>query len=115
MHTVLKAVLAAAAVVASMAASAQPFDRHDRVDTRDIDARQSRQQERIERGVQRGELTWREARTLREGQREIARVEADARSDGFLSHREARRLNAMLDNADTRIRELRHNAEHRRG
>ena len=61
MHTALKTLIAAAATVASIAASAQPFAR---LDTSAIDARQARQQARIQAGVARGDLTRREARML---------------------------------------------------
>ena len=105
MHTTLKSVLAAVAVTASMAASAQPFAH---VDTRAIDARQARQEQRIERGLARGELTRREARTLQQGQREIARVEARAKADGRISRGEMRNLTALLDHADAQIRQLSH-------
>jgi len=111
MHTALKFVLAAAAAVASIAVSAQPFAR---IETSDIDARQARQEERIERGIARGELTRREARTLQQGQREIARFEARARTDGRVNRYEMRHLTALLDQADAQIRELRHNHDNRR-
>jgi hypothetical protein len=113
MHIALKTVFAAAAAVVSMAASAQPYS-HARIDTPDIDARQARQQERIERGVARGDLTRREARTLQQGQREIARVEAQAKADGRVSRYEMRQLIALLDQADVQIRELRHDRDGRR-
>ena len=110
MHTALKTLLAAAATAASLAASAQPYAR---VDTSTLDARQARQEERIQAGVARGELTHREARILEQGQREIARAEARAKADGRVSPHEMRRLVAMLDRADAQIRTLRHDPEHR--
>ena len=108
MHTALKSVLAAAAAVVSIAASAQPFARHD---TPEIDARQHRQEQRIQQGVARGELTRREARTLQQGQREIARAEARAKADGRLTRAEFRHLTALLDQADAQIRQLRHDRD----
>jgi hypothetical protein len=114
MHTALKSLLAAAAAVASIAASAQqPFSRFD-TNTPDIDARQARQEERIERGIMRGDLTRREARTLMQGQRQIARLEAQAKADGRVDRREMRYLVALLDQADAQIRELRQNHDNRR-
>jgi hypothetical protein len=111
MHIAVKSVLAAAAAVASIAASAQPFFGHD---IAQIDARQARQAERIERGLARGDLTRREARTLQRGQREIARMEARAKADGHVSRDELRHLTAMLDQADAQIRQLRHDRDARR-
>jgi hypothetical protein len=110
MHTTLKTLIAAAAVVASIAASAQPFGR---VDTSTLDARQARQEQRIHAGLARGELTRREARSLLEGQRDIARAEARAKADGHVSPREMRQLVALLDRADAQIRALRHDPERR--
>lgn len=46
-------------------------------------------------------------RVLRQGQREIARTEAQARADGRLSRGELRHLTALLDCADAQIRLLR--------
>lgn len=110
MQVTLKSLLAATAVFASMAASAQGFAR---VDTRDIDARQARQEQRIERGLARGEFTRQEARTLKQEQRQIARAETRAKADGFVSRDEARHLTAMLDRADAQIRQLSHNRDAR--
>jgi hypothetical protein len=113
MHTALKSLFAVAATVASIAASAQPFA-YTRIDMSEIDARQARQETRIERGLARGELTRREARTLQQGQREIARAEARAKADGHVSRHELRRLTALLDHADAQIRQLRHDRDGRR-
>ena len=110
MHTALKTLIAAAATVASIAASAQPFAR---IDTFAIDSRQARQEQRIQAGVARGELTRREARVLEQGQRDIARTEARAKADGHVSAGEMRQLVALLDRADAQIRTLRHEPERR--
>lgn len=111
MNTFLKSVLAGVAAVASITASAQPFAR---MDTREIDTRQARQEQRIERGLARGELTRGEARSLQHGQRQIARAEARAKADGRVSRDEMRSLVAMLDRADEQIRRLRHDRDGRR-
>jgi dephospho-CoA kinase len=91
-----------------MAASAQSFAR---IDTPEIDARQARQEARIERGMARGEFTRREARALHQSQREIARAEARAKADGYVSRYEIRHLTAMLDQADLQIRQMRHDRD----
>ena len=111
MHTLVKSIFAAAVAAVSIAATAQPFAP---IDTRDIDARQARQEQRIQQGIRRGELTRREATELRRGQHEIARAEARAKSDGRVTVAEHRRLVAMLDQADARIRQLRHDRDGRR-
>ena len=76
MRISLQLVLAALTAGAALTATAQPIAR---IDTPAIDARQAHQELRIERGVARGELTRREARELRIGQRQIARTEARPR------------------------------------
>jgi hypothetical protein len=111
MHTALKSVFAIAVAAASIAASAQPFAAFD---TREIDARQVRQEQRIHQGIARGELTRQEARTLQQGQREIARAESRAKADGRLTQGEFRHLTALLDRADAQIRQLRHERGGRR-
>lgn len=81
------------------------------VDTSEIEARIARQQERIDRGVARGQLTPREARLLWREHRQIERAEARAKADGRVSRWEAQRLVAMLDRADMRIRRLRNDLD----
>lgn len=107
MSNLLKTTAAALLAVTALAASAQPM--HS-LSSSELDARQARQAQRIERGVARGEITWREARTLRNEQHEIARAEAAAKSDGHLSRRELRHLEALVDRADANIQAMRHNA-----
>lgn len=104
-HNAFKSLIAAAAALVSLAASAQAYDRIDTLP--EIDSRQARQEERIERGYQRGELTRQEVRRLRLGQREIARAEIRAQADGRITRDELRHLHRMLDRADAEIRQLR--------
>ena len=106
----LKTLLATAATLASMAASAQHFAP---IDSREIDARQARQEERIERGLEKGDFNRREARMLRQGQREIARAEAGAKADGHVTRYEMRHLTALLNQADVQIRHFRHGRDER--
>jgi hypothetical protein len=117
MNTFAKLLLAAGLAAGSLAASAQDFRRdgpdfrHDR--TQEIDQRQARQEQRIERGVATGAISRQEARELRREQREIARTEARALADGRLDRREMRELTTMLDAADERIRQSRHDRDRR--
>ena len=105
MHTAFKAAIAtAAAFVSIVASAAHPAPS---AEGSEIDARQARQEQRIERAFARGDLSRREMRSLRQGQREIARAEAQALADGHLSRREMRHLSALLDQADAQIRLLR--------
>src|SRR5215207_5258430 len=105
MHTTLKTVIAAAATVLSLAAAAAPGPRD--LNAGDIDQRQARQSERIERAFARGDIDRQQLRSLRHTQREIARAEAQARADGRISRFELRQLTAMLDRADEQIRQTR--------
>ncbi len=111
MRKSLQLVCIALTAGAAFSASAQGYDRSE---TPEIDARQARQEARIERAMARGELTRFEARDLRRGQREIARVEADAKADGFVSRSELRHLTALLDEADQKIRQMSRDRDTRR-
>ena len=115
MQAFFKSALVAAAAVASLAAGAQTHDRaydpRTGVDTTEIDARIQRQQERIERGVQRGQLNRMELRQLRREHRDIERMQARAKADGRVSRWEADRLVTMVDRADQHIRNLRRNLD----
>ncbi len=102
---------AAALSAVTLAASAQTYQQ-DR--SLSINERQARQEQRIQRGVARGDITQREARELWRQQREIDRVEARARADGRINRREMSELMAMLDDADQRIRTQRHDQQNRR-
>lgn len=102
MHHAFKVVFATAAALVSIAATAAGPGGH--FGATEIDERQARQEQRIERLLARGELSRREYRTLRRGQEAIARVEAQALADGRLGRREMRQLSSMLDEADAQIR-----------
>jgi len=112
MSAFAKILVAAGLASASLFASAESIAPRHHDTAIEINERQARQEQRIERGVARGDLTRREARELRHGQREIRRAETHAMADGRIDRREARRLQAMLDAADARIRELRRDRDH---
>lgn len=90
------------------AAPAFAGHRHDRL----LD-RLDRQQIRIERGIESGQLTRWEARKLMKQQRRIHRLARDFYADDHLGKRERRVLNKKLDRASDRIRALKHNDEYR--
>jgi hypothetical protein len=64
---------------------------------------------RIEQGVRSGELTRKEARTLRREQREIRRMRRDFLSDGRLSKWERRTLAKARKQLSKRVYRLKHN------
>lgn len=73
-----------------------------------IRERQWRQQERIERGYQNGDITRKEYRKLTKQQRSIARQTRHDRRDGYgLSPRERARIAARQDQASRDIRHQR--------
>jgi hypothetical protein len=92
------------------------YDGRDRYDNRgwyDINQRQARLDRRIDQGVRRGDLTWREAAGLRAEFRDIARLEYRYRANG-LSGWERADLDRRFDRLEQRIRYERHDREDRR-
>lgn len=79
-----------------------------------VNARQTAQHERIERGVAQGDLTRREVVTLQHRQAHIARTEAwMRRDDGLLGAMERLRLDARQDRASVAIRHQRDDTQRR--
>lgn len=71
--------------------------------TPEVDARQSRQIERIERSYRDGSLTPRETSGLMEQQRRIADTERRAKADGYVDPYERAQLRAMQHDAGRTI------------
>lgn len=78
-----------------------------------IDARQHREQQRINQGIRSGELTRREARRLETGLARIRIDERFARSDGYISPRERARLNRELNRESRGIYRQKHDGQDR--
>ncbi len=78
-----------------------------------FEVREDRQDARIEQGLRSGELTHGELRSLERDQAQLARLEWRLRSDGHLSRRERRLLQAEYDDLSWRIRALKHNDRYR--
>jgi hypothetical protein len=98
------AIVAALAVVMGAAVAPVPADAQ-------VNIRQERQDNRIDRGAARGGLTEREERRLERQQGRINRAEQRARSDGNLTLRERRRLNRAQNRASRNIYRQRHDAQ----
>jgi hypothetical protein len=94
------------AITATGAAAHDDSRRADR-----IDAREARQAERINEGRRSGELTWLEAQRLRAEQARIHRMERWAKSDGYISREEARRIEQAQDAASRHIRQEKHDGQ----
>ena len=68
-----------------------------------VDSAQAHQAKRIEQGRQTGKITWTEGVKLRAEQNRIARLEAEFRSDGYLSPSERRKLRLFQKEASEHI------------
>ena len=80
------------------------LSRYDR-----IEQRLQNQRYRIRDGIDRGELTRKEARYLRKQRRDIAQLKHRFMYDGYLDRYEYRRLNSKLNRVSERIYRLKHN------
>ena len=74
-----------------------------------FNARMDNQENRIEKGMRRGEITYREHDRLNNEQKMIRREIRRARRSSGIDRHERRRINKMLDRADSHIYEARHN------
>jgi len=78
-----------------------------------FERRDSRQEDRIESGIERGEITRREARILRNEQEKICELRERAMRDGHLSERERMMLERRQDIASRHINRFNHNRAER--
>ncbi len=76
---------------------------------RDVAQRQENQNYRIERGIQKGQLTRREVKKLFREQRRAARQIRHYKRYNFLSHRDKREVMECLNYVSDKIRALKHN------
>lgn len=79
-----------------------------------IDRRLDRQSERIEQGIDSGELTRKEAKVLWKQHRRITKAKRKFVDDGDLSRKERRTLKRKLEKASDKIYALKHNDRSRR-
>lgn len=82
----------------------------------DVEHRQYRQDARIERGIERGQLTRREARKLKREQKHVAKQVRHMQRHNYLSRADKREVMEHLNYASDKIRTLKHNRRnaHRR-
>lgn len=76
-----------------------------------IDQRQARQEQRIEQGVQSGQLTQREAARLEKGQDRVERMEDRAKADGTVTQRERERLQQAENVQSRQIKREKHDRQ----
>jgi hypothetical protein len=80
-----------------------------------FERRDSRQEDRIEAGIARGEITQRESRILRNEQEKICELRERAMRDGHLSEKERRMLERRQNLASRHIYRFNHNRAERDG
>ncbi|MBT0962557.1 hypothetical protein [Denitromonas iodatirespirans] len=103
----MKRIITLGAILAACTFSVPAMaDRGDRVD-----ARQDRQQHRIERGLRSGDLTRPEARRLERGQDRIDRLQHRAYADGRVTPRERARIHQEVKRQDRHIYRERHDRQ----
>ena len=76
-----------------------------------VNARQNRQEKRIEQGVASGELTNKEAAKLNKRQDKLEQKEARMRSDGELSNKERAKLQNDLRKSNKAIKKQKHDKQ----
>ncbi len=76
-----------------------------------IDQRQDYQQNRIEQGIQSGQITRSEAYRLEQGERAIDRAQARARADGVVTQQERNRIDHMTDRQGQQIYRQSHDSQ----
>lgn len=78
-----------------------------------LDQRQARQQDRIEQGVQSGELTRKETVKLEAREAKLAVHEAEAKADGKVTRKERRALQNEADRNSAAIHQQKHDKQTR--
>ena len=101
----------ARAFLISLIAAAVAVPVYAQTDTPKVDARQERQQQRIDQGVASGELNQREAARLEKEQGRIAAHEEKAKADGVVTKEERRKLNREQDRASRHIAKEKHDRQ----
>jgi len=76
-----------------------------------IDQRQENQQKRIDRGVQSGQLTEKEAARLQKGQQRVQKMEDKAISDGKMTVKERARIEHAQDRQSKKIFREKHDKQ----
>ena len=76
-----------------------------------IDARQAKQEVRIQQGVASGALNTKEATRLENGQARVATAEAKAKADGTVSKQERAKLTRMENKQSRHIKRQKHDKQ----
>lgn len=92
-----------------------PAQAHRSHDGKGIRIQMSQQSGRIEKGIQSGKLTRREARALRYEQRNVRELAWAFRQDGILSDSERHILRTKMKRVNHKIRRFKHNDNYKGG
>ncbi len=101
-----RTLIAAVALVAPLLAAAQTAS------TPRIDQRQVNQDARIDKGVQSGSLTQKEAAKLDKGQTHVQNMENKAMADGTVNKKEAGRIEHAQDQQSKKVYREKHDNQH---
>ena len=83
----------------------------DRAATPGIDKRQANQEQRIQQGVQSGQLTGKEAARLEKGQARIERREQRAKADGVVTKKERAQIQRQQNVESRKIAREKHDRQ----
>ena len=101
-----RTLIAAVALIAPMLAAAQTTS------TPRVDQRQVNQDARIDKGVQSGSLTQKEAAKLDKGQTHVQNMENKAMADGTVNKKEASRIEHAQDQQSKKVYRQKHDRQH---
>lgn len=101
----------ALSLAVALASPAMAYDKRPGVKPLNINQRQAVQQQRIQEGVQSGQLNKREAFKMQARQNAIAKKEQFYRRDGELSPRERHDLRTDLNQSNRRIHHQKHDTQ----
>ncbi len=104
---ITRIVLAAALLIPAFSAWSDPLS------TPAIDQRQANQQQRINQGVQSGQLTPAEAAKLKRDQARIQKMENKAKADGVVTPKERQRIRHAQDIESRKIAKEKHDRQQR--
>ena len=76
-----------------------------------VDQRQANKQQRIDQGVQSGQLTGKEAAGLEKGQAQVEKKEARAKADGKVTAKEHEKLKKTQDQQSKKIKHEKHDKQ----
>jgi Trk K+ transport system NAD-binding subunit len=105
-NTAMKLTVLAAAILAGSTAFAAA-----QTATPGIDKRQANQQQRIDKGVESGQLNAKEAARLQKGQATVQKMEDKAKSDGKVTKAERAKIHATQDRQSARIAKQKHDGQ----